>query len=115
MKSLRKERLSTWKRSEGSDSIFISIGLDDDTTFDIVSKKMLDAVLMFDVVLMFLLLEGLIFISIGHGDDTAFDNNRRQTGIIIISSSSARKFKQGLMIKRLLIMVELEAFWWLVP
>ena len=54
VKSLRKERHCSWKRSEGSDSIFISIGLDDDTTFDIVSKKMLDVVvvLMFDVVLM---------------------------------------------------------------
>ena len=50
MKSLRKGRHCSWKRSEGSDSIFITIGLDDDTTFDSVSKKMLDVVLMFDVV-----------------------------------------------------------------
>ena len=63
---------------------------------------------------MVLLLEGSdsIFMIIGHGDDTAFDNNRRQTGIIIIRSSSAGKFKQGLMIKRLLIMVAFEG---LVP
>ena len=49
MKSLRKGRHCSWKRSEGSDSIFITIG-HDDTTFDSVSKKMLDVVLMFDVV-----------------------------------------------------------------
>ena len=50
VKSLRKGRHCSWKRSEGSDSIFITIGLGDDTTFDSVSKKMLDVVLMFDVV-----------------------------------------------------------------
>ena len=63
---------------------------------------------------MLLLLEGYdsLFMIIGHGDNTAIDNNGRQTGIIIICNSSARKFKQELMIKRLLIMVELEAFWW---
>ena len=61
---------------------------------------------------MLLLLVGsdAIFMISGHGDDTAFDNNRRKTGIIIICNSSAREFKQELMIKRFLIMVELEAF-----
>ena len=50
MKSLRKERHTSRKLSQGSDSIFIIIGLGDDTTFDNVSKKMLEVVLMFDVV-----------------------------------------------------------------
>ena len=68
------------------------IGHGDDTTFDIVSKKMFDVVLMFDV----FVVGRLNIHHIGHDDDSAFDNNRRQTGIIIICSSSARKFKQGL-------------------
>ena len=35
---------------KGSKSIFISTGLDDGTTSDNASKKMLDVVLMFDVI-----------------------------------------------------------------